>query len=239
MTMTYRTAGAWGAGKGGDLTPAEVDVNFHSLVLALAALEADIPAPAEIEDITLAGTVMTITLSDATSYAVTVPRAAFTWRGAWAGSTAYLGNDVVQVPGYGIYLVRATHTSPATWDEGHLVGGQPAYLLMFSDPRAVVATASGATLTPALSQAFAYIRCTAAGGCAVTLPSLASVPFPVGTELHFAQRGAAAVTIAGAAGVTVNVPDGLLAETNGPGSVVTAKKVASDEWDLFGALVAV
>ena len=31
MTITYRTPGAWGPGKGANLTAAEVDGNFHGL----------------------------------------------------------------------------------------------------------------------------------------------------------------------------------------------------------------
>lgn len=31
MTITYRTAGAWGAGKGSNLTAAEADQNFYGL----------------------------------------------------------------------------------------------------------------------------------------------------------------------------------------------------------------
>lgn len=43
-----------------------------------------------------------------------VSPAAFAWRGAWAGGTSYIVNDVVQAPeanSYSLYVVRAAHTS--------------------------------------------------------------------------------------------------------------------------------
>lgn len=78
MTITYRTAGAWGAGKGSNLTPAEVDGNFWDLVQQIAAIIADIPAPAEISNIVVTGTQMTIYLENGTSFGpFTLPQANF------------------------------------------------------------------------------------------------------------------------------------------------------------------
>lgn len=42
MTIVYRTSGAWGAGKGSDLTPVEADTDLWTLASAIAALEATI-----------------------------------------------------------------------------------------------------------------------------------------------------------------------------------------------------
>jgi hypothetical protein len=234
MTITYRTDGDWGTGKGGNLTPAEVDENFWWLFQAIDEMES--PAPAEIDNITLTGTQLTITLEDSRSWTVTVPRAAFRWRGTWAPATSYAGNDVFEVMGAGLYLTRIAHTSDSTFDATRTIDSVPVYQLMFREPRAQVITESGSTYDPALADGFGYVRCTNAAGCTVTIPANADVGFAVGTELHFRQAAAGAVTIAGDSGVTVNVPDGFLAETDREGAVVTAKKVAANAWDLFGLL---
>jgi hypothetical protein len=87
--LIYRTTGAWGAGKGGNLTPAEVDGNFYELANRAAAALAI--TPAEIDTITASGTQLTITLTDARVFTVTVPVAAPYSRVATkAGTTATL-----------------------------------------------------------------------------------------------------------------------------------------------------
>ena len=76
MTITYRTAGDWGAGKGANLTPAEVDESFYSVELRLEALENYPPSPVEITNITVSGSQLTFHLSDSTTYGpFTLPRA--------------------------------------------------------------------------------------------------------------------------------------------------------------------
>lgn len=70
----------------------------------------------------------------------------------------------------------------------------------------------------------------------ITVPPNSSVAFPVGTEVHVRQTGAAGVTIAAGVGVTVNQPASqtkVLAEQY---AVVTLKKIATDTWALFGML---
>lgn len=236
MAVTYRTDGAWGTGKGGNLTAAEVDTNFHTLAQQIAALGTG-AAPAEIASISLVGTQLTFTLDDGRTFGpFTVPRAAFRFREAWAPATDYAGNDVVTVAGSGLYLVRVAHTSAAAFDPALTAGGVPVYQLMFREPRAVVANVSAATWTPAITDAFAYVRFSVAS--TVTLPAHASVALPVGSEVHLRQGGADAdaLTIVGAGGVIVNKPTGYDLATDRSGAVVTAKKVAVDEWDVFGFL---
>ena len=55
MTITYRTAGAWGPGKGANLTAAEVDGNFHGLATRLVAVETNPAQPAQIEAMRMSG----------------------------------------------------------------------------------------------------------------------------------------------------------------------------------------
>ncbi|MES2845647.1 MAG: hypothetical protein V4747_11510 [Pseudomonadota bacterium] len=234
--ITYRTAGDWGAGKGGNLTPAEVDENFWWVYEQILDL-GDGPAPAEIDTITFDGNQLTITLTDTRSFGpYNIPSAAFLSRGEWAATTAYDANDLVDVPADGLYLVLKTHTSPSAFDAAHEVSGDPAYQLVYQDPRPNVFTASGTTFAPLITHIWGYVRATNAAGCAVTVPTNASVAFPIGSEIRFCQRGAAPVTIVGDTGVTVNKPSGYDAETSAVGRVVTLKKIATNEWDLFGDL---
>ena len=75
MTITYRTAGAWGSGKGSNLTAAEVDQNFADLDGRVDALETTPPVPAQISDITQTGDQITIHLDNGDSFGpFTLPR---------------------------------------------------------------------------------------------------------------------------------------------------------------------
>jgi hypothetical protein len=113
-----------------------------------------------------------------------------------------------------------------TLSEG--TGGSVAGLTIF--------TVSGTTHAPALAQANGYMRCTNASGCAVTLPSNATVAFPIGSMLSYEQSGAAAVTVAAAGGVTLRKPAAYNATTSEQYAVVQVLKVAANEWVLYGHL---
>jgi len=76
MTITYRTAGPWGAGKGANLTPAEVDANFHDLKQAIDTLATNPATPVQIANITVSGSQMTVVMSDGSTFGpFTLPRA--------------------------------------------------------------------------------------------------------------------------------------------------------------------
>lgn len=68
MTLTYRTSGAWGSGKGSNLTAAEIDGNTYDLDQRVAALETDPPEPNQISNITQSGNTITIHLEDGTTF---------------------------------------------------------------------------------------------------------------------------------------------------------------------------
>lgn len=75
-----------------------------------------------------------------------------------------------------------------------------------------------------------------ASGVTVTIPLNSSVAYPVGTSIDILQTGAGQVTIAGAAGVTVNATPGLKLRTQW--SSATLFKRATDTWVVFGDLSA-
>jgi hypothetical protein len=70
----------------------------------------------------------------------------------------------------------------------------------------------------------------------VTIPTNATVAFPVGTSIDILQTGAGQVTIAGASGVTVNATPGLKLRTQW--SSATLFKRATDTWVVMGDLSA-
>ena len=100
-----------------------------------------------------------------------------------------------------------------------------------------VANESGTTYAPALGDEGNYVVCTNASAIAVTIPANASVAFAIGTEIHFEQGGAGAITV-GITSDTLNVNANLTKVTNGQYSVCTIKKIAATTWTIFGNLVA-
>jgi hypothetical protein len=73
------------------------------------------------------------------------------------------------------------------------------------------------------------------GGGTLTVPTNASVAFPVGTQINVLQTGASQVTVGGA-GVTINGTPGLKLRTQWSGA--TLIKRATDTWVLVGDLSA-
>ena len=77
-----------------------------------------------------------------------------------------------------------------------------------------------------------------ASAITATIPTFASVPYPVGTQIQLMQYGAGQVSVAGASGVIVNYPAGLGAKTRAQYSIAVAMCVAQDTWVLSGDLTA-
>ena len=118
MTQKYRTDGAWGAGIGRNLTPAEVDENFWDGLQRIVALEALPAAPAGIDHFSITGRQLYVTLTDATVLGpYTLPVASFTDRGTWAPATPYSVLDTFTING-GLYEVLFAHTSAGSFDPG-------------------------------------------------------------------------------------------------------------------------
>ena len=212
MTITYRTAGAWGAGKGADLTPAEVDANFRDVVGRVETLEDALNGPAAPETITLDDdAVMTFTLTDASTHTIRPPFKAMNWRGEWQPSTIYSRWDVVGVTNDGLYLVEEDHTSASTFDpDADLAsGGVAATYALMMDVSAGPPLGSGShnwspyhggvelvtftgnyqpyfTTSPSFSQAGYIFRFAGNNGNFVLPGSV--YPFPLGTEFTLIDR---------------------------------------------------
>lgn len=95
---------------------------------------------------------------------------------------------------------------------------------------------TGTTYTLVLGDAGSLVTLTNAGAITLTVPTNASVAFPVGTRVLLAQLGAGQVTVAGGGGVTVNADPGLkIAAQYGGAELI---KLATDSWLLVGRLSA-
>lgn len=70
--ITYRTSGAWGAGKGSNLTAAEVDGNFYDLEERVEAIETYGASVETITNVTASGSVVTFYTSTGNQFSVTV-----------------------------------------------------------------------------------------------------------------------------------------------------------------------
>ena len=95
---------------------------------------------------------------------------------------------------------------------------------------------TGTTYSLVLGDAGVLVTLTNAGAITLTVPTNASVAFPVGTRVLLAQLGAGQVTVAGAGGVAVNADPGLkIAAQYGGAELI---KLATDSWLLVGRLSA-
>jgi len=142
MAIIYRTSGPWGSGISSDLTPNQVDFNFWQLVQDVAAKAVQ---GVGISNIVVNGDQMTVVLTDHTLLGpYTLPTAKFTFRGAWAPSTAYSINDIITHAG-STYLVLWNHTSAATFDPNANDGmGHNYYGLLLSSPAQTIPTGGAA-----------------------------------------------------------------------------------------------
>lgn len=149
MDIIFREVGPWGAGKGANLEPVEVDNNFWSIAEAIIALQNDPSIPVGIASISVSGTQMTITLTDGTVMGpFTLPVLTFRWRGEWVPGATYAVLDVFTVFNTGIFMALLAHTSGATFDPDIAVAGEPALQQLFGSTDASLNGLSDVEITP-------------------------------------------------------------------------------------------
>lgn len=95
---------------------------------------------------------------------------------------------------------------------------------------------TGGSYITVLSDRDKLVEVANASEVTVTIPTNASVAYPVGTSIDILQTGDGQVTITGADGVTVNATPGLKLRTQW--SSATLFKRATDTWVVFGDLSA-
>jgi len=94
---------------------------------------------------------------------------------------------------------------------------------------------TGTSYTLALTDVAKVVTLSNAAAITLTVPTNASVAFPVGTQILLYQGGAGQVTVAGDSGVDVRSSGAKLKLTN-QYSVAGLLKLATDEWVAFGNL---
>lgn len=93
---------------------------------------------------------------------------------------------------------------------------------------------TGTTYTLVLADRGKLVTCSNTGAITVTIPTNASVAFPVGSQVDVAVMNTGMVTFVGASGVTVNGTPSLV--TRARYSAVTLIKVATNQWLTVGDL---
>jgi hypothetical protein len=94
---------------------------------------------------------------------------------------------------------------------------------------------TGTTYTLALSDRDKFVELNNAAAIALTVPTNATVAFPVGSSMTLVQTGAGQVTVGGS-GVTINGTPGLKLRTQW--SSATLYKRATNTWLLIGDIAA-
>lgn len=101
---------------------------------------------------------------------------------------------------------------------------------------AAVASVAGAASNLLASQAGQYLRFTEAAAKTLTVRPEATEALPANGEWHLRNVGAGDLTLVAGTGVTINLPtEGTLSIPSG--GTATLKRVAADEFDLFGQVV--
>jgi len=102
--------------------------------------------------------------------------------------------------------------------------------------RVPVLVEAGASRVLALADMGTLIRCTATAGCAVELPSDATLAVPVGSVVGFVHEGTDQVILSAGAEATLRVPATYLPRTLETSALMFAFKTAADTWTVTGTL---
>jgi len=101
-------------------------------------------------------------------------------------------------------------------------------------PKVAVNTQANPTYTTVLGDANTIVQLVNASAIALTIPSNASVPYPIGATIAFTQLDAGLVTMSGAGGVTLRSRSGL--KSGGQFAMWTIIKTNTDVWSVAGDL---
>ena len=155
--------------------------------------------------------------------------------------TQTLTNKTLTSPVIGTIVNTGTLTLPTSTDT--LVGRATTDTLTNKTLTAPIITFSvnaqtGTTFTPVLSDGGSIVTLSNASAISATIPTNASVAYPIGTQLNFIQIGAGQVTItAVTSGTTTIASTGATAASpklRAQYSSASAIKVATDTWYVIG-----
>jgi hypothetical protein len=138
MPIIYRTAGAWGPGKGSDLNAVEIDGNFANLDGRIQALIDNPPSAVGVSNIVIEGLSVLFYMTDGSTYGpFPLPYVTFRIRAAFDSSVAssYDAMDLIPVDGLGLFLVRFNHDYAIgeAFDPALMSGTDPVYIKVFGE----------------------------------------------------------------------------------------------------------
>lgn len=241
--IVFRTndGGRWGTGKGANLTPQEVDLNFWELLSRLTVVEGSVTR--SISSVTVSGSQMTIHYTDATSDTITLPYATFVWKGEWLPATLYASLNIVTFNN-SVYLVLLSHTSA-----GETIGfdpdavnedDQPLYQLMFSLPDPNAGTfdlvSEGDNLLSSNLDGWVFGYDGGEGPAIVSIDLQETHGMRSGAVIEFVQRGNDAIIIEPITGVSINYPADKSPQTRTQWSTIRLRQLDADQWVLSGDL---
>jgi hypothetical protein len=239
--LTFRTNGAWGSGKGSNLTATEVDENFWELYQRIVALESNPPDPNSVTNITVTGTTIRIFLTDGTVFGpFQLPTANFVWIGEWSAATAYNAFDVIYVDEVGAFLVLQDHTSAAEFDPAESNTAGDIYHQLFgavpTGIRTVKDVASETDYTLLAADFDNFIRVVpAGGGTTIHVDDI----FSDVQECVFRQSGPDGLAFVASTDNTILPVEDRVLETDFEGAVVYLKRTGVGEYIMWGDLALV
>lgn len=101
---------------------------------------------------------------------------------------------------------------------------------------AAIVSVTSTSYTLQLTDANRFINAANASPITITIPQQSSVAWEDNTQIEFVQGGAGAVTIAAGAGVTLRRNSSLAAASAGQWAVFGLKRIALNEWVVFGQM---
>jgi hypothetical protein len=138
MPIIYRTPGAWGAGKGSDLSPAEADGNFYTLEQQVQDLITNPPTAVGVSNIVVAGASVMFYMTDGGTFGpFPLPYVTFKIRAQFDSSVAssYAPLDLIPVSGVGLFLSRFDHDYAIgeEFNPDLVDGTDPVYVKVFGE----------------------------------------------------------------------------------------------------------
>ncbi len=230
MPLTFRTSGAWGAGKGSNLTPAEADSNIYQLLQRIRAIGK--PIPVMIESIEVTNDTITVTMEDESTYEFDAPYTAMNHRGAFSESEYYEEWDTFTYDG-STYLC-ISEASPGAF--ATVSGATTVFVVLAAaGPEKSAGEIEDILYYPVIGDEYKHFDFDFASGTSTfSLPADDTTDFAIGTEFYLYQWGTIATIVSGPSGVTINAKTGSNFGTGGAGRRITVKKIAADTWDIFG-----
>lgn len=171
------------------------------------------------------------------------------WKGTWNATTQYPNNSIVIYDGQSYISVGISYptgngslnpTNISTWSLFAAKGtsgsnGATGPTGAAAPTVTAINTIAGSAYTLLLSDNNNLVYMTSSSPTTLIIPTNASVAFPIGSTVNFAQAGSGQISVTGPSGGSLNYTPGT--KTRAQWSVASAIKTGTDTWLLGGDLV--